>query len=246
MPQSQSAFKISLCVCLALLAVENTAFAGLSEWFTETAVSGDGKYILVTISNRPLDVELADDRLDEAEKERVEYVRSLYPKCGLYRNDGSNTPLWTYDGRWSVDPIVAPDGEHVVFPGGWTSNEYAFQAVEFTRRGKTIRSYDDSDIIPAWLLKFLASGKRGSRCDGYWFDPGAMTFTIRTNQSEEFTFDVRTGEIVATRSPFLLYFSLIGVFMVAMIATPIFLVRRIRHRKAKLTAHSGALGSCRR
>lgn len=246
MRQSQLAVKTSLCVCLALFAVQTTAFAGLSEWFTETAVSGDGKYILVTISNRPLDVELNDDRLDEAEKDRVEYVRSLYPKCGLYRNDGSNTPLWTYDGRWSGDPIVAPDGEHVIFPGAWTSNKYEFQAVEFTRRGKTIRSYDDSDIIPAWLLKFLASGKRGPRCDGYWFDPATMTFTIRTNQSEEFTFDVRTGEIVSTRSPFPLYISVIGVFMVTMIATPIFLVRRSRRGKATNTDHSGALGSCRR
>jgi hypothetical protein len=29
-----------------------------------------------------------------------------------------------------------------------------------------------------------------------------MTYTIRTNQREEFVFDVKTGSIVATHSPF--------------------------------------------
>lgn len=237
---------VAILFAIVVAGNPSSSVAGLRESFTETAVSDDGRYLLVSISTRPLEVELADDRLDEVEKARVEDVRSHYPESGLYLNDGSNTPLWTYNGRWSGDPIVVPDGEHVIFPGAWTSNEYEFQAVEFTRRGMTIRSYDNSDIIPAWLLKFLASGRRGPKCDGYWFDPATMTFTIRTNQSEEFTFDVRTGEIVATRSPFPLYISLVGISVVVLIAMPILLIRRSRHRMVTNNDYSGALGSCRR
>jgi len=210
----------------------SSAVAGLSEWFTETAVSDDGRYILVTISDRPLDVELADDRLNSAEKEQVKYVRALYPRCGLYLNDGSNTPLWIHDGRWSSNPIIAPDGEHVIFPGPWTWSEYELRAVEFTRRGRTIRSYNDDDFIPAWWLKFLVSGRRGPNCEGYWFNPVKMSFTIRTTQREEFVFDVRTGAIIETQSPFPIYFSIVGIAVVTLVVAAIYTAHRKRAMNA--------------
>lgn len=230
-------------VACAVLPQSTPAVAALAEWFTETAVSDDGQYILVTINDRSMEVELSDSRLDARERERARFVRTTYPKCGLYRNDGSNTLLWTYDGRWSDDPIIAPDGEHVIFPGSWTWNKYEELAVDFTRRGRTIRSYYNSDFIPAFWLKCLVNGRRQPTCNSVSFDAAKMTYTIRTNQREEFVFDVTTGEIVDIRSPFTTYYAVAVVAFAAVIALAIVWLRQ---KKLAARGYSGTFGSCRR
>ncbi len=141
--------------------------------------------------------------LSELEKIAICEIRAKYSQSGLYRNDGSAEPLWTYDGRWgSGTPIIAPDGEHVIFEGDWTDDEYGFRAVEFTFKGKTIRAYSDLEIIPHWLLKATLNGLSPPSCWQTSFNPEQMTYTIRTNQGEDIVFDVKSGEIIEIRSPF--------------------------------------------
>jgi hypothetical protein len=212
-------------LAIHLASLPTLSFAGLSEWFTESAESEDGKYILVTISDRPLDVELADDRLNAAEREHTEYLRTTYPTCGLYRNDGSTTPLWTYDGRWSSDLVIAPDGECAIFPGDWTRYEYGTQAVTFMRRGQQLRSYTDQELIPGWIMKAVLNGFTPPNCVGTDFNSQKMIYIIRTNQHEEFTFDVTTGELIEFHSPFPAYFAVAGVTMCGLVALAIYWMR---------------------
>ena len=95
----------------------SSALAALSEWYTDAAESTDGRYLFVSLSNRPLDVELKDEGLTGEERDQIEFFRLHYPVSGMYLNDGSNTPIWKFDEPWRGEPIIAPDGEHVIFQG---------------------------------------------------------------------------------------------------------------------------------
>jgi hypothetical protein len=76
-----------------------------------------------------------------------------------------------------------------------------------------IRRYLD-DFIPHGVLKFLLNGMHWPTCVGTGFDPNAMTYSVKTNQHEEFVFDVKTGNIIATHSPFPTLFSLVATVLV--------------------------------
>jgi hypothetical protein len=178
-----------------------TVFAGLSSLGTNTKHSPDGRFILVNICPESLEEELAACS-SESGRIKTRSIRATYPKSGLYRNDDAKKPLWTYEGRWAVNPIIAPDGQYVIFEGDWTWDKYGLHAVEFTRNGKTIREYLDVDMITQWRLKALLNGRTPPSCTRTYFDSRRMTYTMRTSQGEEFTFDVTTGDIVHVDSPF--------------------------------------------
>jgi hypothetical protein len=215
-----------------LFGTPSSALADISEWYTDAAESTDGRYLFVSLSNRPLDVELKDEGLTGEERDQIEHFRLYYPVSGMYLNDNSNTPLWKFDEPWRGEPIVAPDGEHVIFQGGWTSpsNEQDSQAVEFTRRGKSIRSHVVSDFISSWQLKRLLNGGRAPTCKSTNFDPAELTYTIATNQGEEYVFNVKNGKLLEVRSPFPLYYTIFGVVIAGLIIAPAYWIRR---RKAR-------------
>lgn len=218
---------LSACaVALLFAGLPSLAHAGLSQWFTDAADSTDGRYLFVSLSDRPLDVELKDDRLTGEERDQIEFFRLHYPAGGMYLNDGSNSPIWKFEEPWRGEPIIAPDGEHVIFQGAWTTNKYEFQAVEFTRSGQSIRSYADSDFISSWVLKRLLNGWRSPTCKSTRFDPATMTYTIATNQREEYVFNVMNGSLVEVRSPFPVYYSIFGVVVAALIVASRYWIRR--------------------
>ena len=229
-------------ICVIGVVLSSTATnAGLLHPGTWKVESDDKKHIFVMLS--PLALE--DDYRYAEEVDEIAWIRSTYPKSGLYLNNGSTTPAWTYsEGFWRHErPIIAPDGEHVIFPGDWTYDEYGLRAVEFMRCGVTIRTYSDADIIPQWRFKAMLNGFKPPACSHTYFDPVKMTYTIRTNQGEQFTFDVTTGEIVAIRSPFPFLY---GVTTATMFALSVVLFARWRKKRRARIAYSGALGSCRR
>lgn len=211
-------------------APQSPAYAVPKESYTDAVESADGRYLFVSLSNRPLDVELKDADLNGEERDQIEFFRLHYPTSGMYLNDNSNTPLWKFDKPWRGEPIVAPDGEHVIFQGPWTSNESEAQAVEFTRRGESIRSYIDSDFISSYWLKQLLNGRKSPACKSTNFDPAAMTYTVVTNQGEEYVFNVKNGNLLEVHSPFPLYVSIFGVALAGLIVGPAYWLRR---KKAK-------------
>jgi hypothetical protein len=177
------------------------------------------------LSPLALEEELSQRHRDAAS---IVQIRATYRRSGLYRNDGSINPLWIYQGGWRPHPvIIAPDGVHMIFPGNWTKHS-GFEVVEFTRRGQTIRRFEDADLIPFFYLKCLLNGCTQVTCGNTSFNPHAMTYIIRTNQGEEFTLDVRTGQVIAVSSPvgILCAFALAAA-LAAIIGLVLWLRRRI-------------------
>ena len=163
---TSSSLLSAFAFALLFAGTPSSALAEISESYTDAAESTDGRYLFVSLSTRPLEVELKDEGLTGEERDQIEFFRLHYPASGMYLNDGSNTPVWKFEEPWRGEPIIAPDGEHVIFQGGWTSpsNENELQAVEFTRRGKPIRTYVASDFISSWWLKRLLNGWRSPTC----------------------------------------------------------------------------------
>ena len=189
--------------------------AGLPHPGTWQKVSDNGNFIFVMISPLPIDEDIRYRR----DEDEIRWIRETYSKSGLYRNDGSKTPLWEYDGWFGDEVIIAPDGEHLIHPGGWTRNKHESRAVTFTCRGQNLACYYDVDLIPQWMLKCVLNGSPPS-CESASFNPDQMTYTIRTNQGEEFIFDVMTGKIIATRSPFPLIYGVTALFVGGAVALP--------------------------
>jgi len=217
-------------IALALLVsgTPSSALAELSPWYTDAAESTDGRYLFVSLSNRPLDEELKDEGLTGEVRDQIEFFRGHYPVSGMYRNDETNSPLWEFDRPWPGEPIIAPDGAHVIFEGSRASNEPEPQVVEFTHRGETMRSYRERDMISARWLKHLLNGGRPPTHTSTTFDPAAMTYTIATSQGEEYVFNVKNGGIVAVHSPFPAYYAIFGVALVALIVGLRYWLRRRR------------------
>lgn len=226
----RSAEIIVVVILIFLVSPSAIAFAGLSWWLSDIAVSQDEHFILVSISEDPLEVEVTHAR-DKHRKKLIREIRSTYSDSGLYRNDGSTTPLWTDDGRWYGQPIIAPDGEHVIYTGSWVADPFGVQAVAFTKRGRMLRSYDSSQVIPQFILKAVLNGFSPPDCSGTTFRAKEMTYTIRTNQGEEIDFDVITGNVIAVRSPFPTYFAIAGILLASLVGI---YMERWRRKKRRL------------
>src|SRR5579863_9000098 len=63
--------------------------------FTYKKVSPNGEFVFVMISPLPLDSD-AGSFMEKVALE-IRHIRQVYSQSGLYRNDGSTTPLWIVD-----------------------------------------------------------------------------------------------------------------------------------------------------
>ncbi|MHB8110624.1 MAG: hypothetical protein ACYDHW_11405 [Syntrophorhabdaceae bacterium] len=118
-------------------------------------------------------------------------IRKKYKKSGLYRNDGSVTPLWTV--HWySFGVYPSSDGKHVVRMGPWAASVDDL-VVAFYNEGKQLERYlvcdliDDENILNSTVSHFFRnSSVRYSDKDG--------TVLIRTVEDQSYLFSVKTGE----------------------------------------------------
>jgi len=122
-------------------------------------------------------------------------MRKIYKQSGLYRNDGSSTPLWTVD-WYAFEVFPHFDGEHLVRMGGsWTASTDHL-AVSFYKNGKEIKSYRIKDLVH--------DESQLSRIIGYLYDwrgeikydsINAVLF-LKTLDNQAYRFSIRTGEIL--------------------------------------------------
>ncbi|OPY01258.1 MAG: hypothetical protein A4E60_01800 [Syntrophorhabdus sp. PtaB.Bin047] len=119
-------------------------------------------------------------------------LRKTYKTSGLYRNDGSTTPLWTvYWYSFSVYP--SSDGRHIVRMGPWASSVDQL-ALAFYEDGKELKSYRIRDLVKNQLkLKHTVS-------HFFWqkelkFNDKENTILIKTHDDQTYLFSVKTGEI---------------------------------------------------
>lgn len=100
---------------------------------------GDGKFLFVMLADQP------------ARTPGNPLVRCRFSKRGMYRNDGSTTPLWTlpeFRSRWSQ--VLCDDGVHMASIDGGIANEKSPKrpAVTFYANGAVIRTRDLTELVP--------------------------------------------------------------------------------------------------
>jgi hypothetical protein len=153
--------------------------------------SPDGRYVFVMLSPH---------EAEGGEQDRA--LREAYPRSGLYRNDGSNEPLWTVS--WYAYPScveVASDGTHLVRRGnrGWLMGSEAFSLYA---HGQLVRAYTVGQLVAApWLLSKGGEGPKYDWVGWTEFDDATMSYTVRTKDGNRWVFDVRTGEVVSASRP---------------------------------------------
>ena len=205
----QRGMKIS---AIALLALANffgpglhRAMAALSPCDSWQTVSADKNFVLVMISWKP-----ASEDGDVGSSARA--IRMKYPQSGLYRNDGSTTPLWTMPYRCEHSEVyIAPDGQHLLFANDWNAGSDVVGMVTFFEQDRQLGRFTVTELTSCLNAKCLLGGfpRRTSSV----FDPGAMRYSVSTNHGEWYVFDASTGRLIEHSSPFALYCVAAGVIL---------------------------------
>ena len=165
-------------VTLALATGANTCVAGLSggdedgNWSWSTT-SDNNQFLLVVLNPSPLEDQLAfiNECYWEDEAERMStiaetrHLEATYPASGVYLNDGSASPLWTYDGRLGGGRL-SPDGTRVVS----VCSDYFFCVRVIDKQG--VRVFTAPDILGYLPTAcHVASGEGLPWVDDWLFDP---------------------------------------------------------------------------
>jgi hypothetical protein len=114
---------------------------------------------------------------------------------------GADKPLWSVSGWYAFSTYVAYDSRYLVRMGNWPPGEPSKEhlAIAFYESGKLIRSYSTLDLLknPAGVPKSVSHYQYLKEVIGFKEDLGK--FTIRTVEDVEYTFDIRTGNIVSEK-----------------------------------------------
>lgn len=173
--------------------------------FSYTVPTPDGRHVFVMLSSVYGPDEgaaaLEEEGTDAYRKElamELQRVRKTYTQSGLYRNDGSSTPLWTVDWYgFEIEPLS--DAVHLVKHGPWASGD-GTEALSFYANGVLLRSYAVRDLV-ALPGKMPHTVSHFDWRAGSHLDETRGRYWLLTNHWEEYVFDVRTGAIVLQSSP---------------------------------------------
>ncbi len=158
-------------------------------------------------------------------------VRDTYPSSGMYKNDGSRSPIWKVN--W-VAYAVPIDETYVVRLGRWQAKgNYDEEALSFFKNGALLKTYAVKDFVyfPSllphtvshyeWIkparsvnLKLLSGGSSPFEA-GFFVDETKQIAKFETYEGATYEIDYRSGEIVASTLPFknLLYVFATVVFL---------------------------------
>ena len=145
----------------------------------EIIAGADDKYRLVML--KPAEPLYTDDG-------------KAYPVSGLYKNDGSITPLWQVD--WLEDSVwITSDGRYLahVSSGWW--GIYTDMAVTFYDRGKPIRQIRKSDFVKPSEEPKTDRGSHSWNL-GVAFDDKRGLLRITTPRGEVRFYSMATGQLV--------------------------------------------------
>lgn len=162
----------------------------------DVEVSADGKYIFVMLVTDT-------DAIQEygADAVMVPAIREKYAVSGLYKNDGSTTPLWTVNWEFPYTVDISSDGEHVL---QWVlagqRDEFDTLALAFLKNGKEVTRYNVDQLVrnPETLptsISYYRWRKLSS------LDDSKGQLHVETENGERYVFDIRTGKVIAGEQP---------------------------------------------
>jgi len=185
--------QIGLLYAVMLCAVEVQADSPIHP-HSYAVSSANGNFVFVMIA--PVSIKEDGDFESDKGKTEAQRVRNKYRTSGLYRNDGSTTPLWTVD-WYSPTVYVFSDGVHIV-RRGLAAEGLNDEAITFFAEGREVSSYRVGDLVDSTLLL--------PRTAAYFdweknitLDDANRTLVVTTNIYDKYTFDITTGEIISTR-----------------------------------------------
>jgi hypothetical protein len=162
-------------------------------------VTSDGKFVFVMLAPHGF-----EENAVVRDPEDIRAIRERYKQSGLYRNDGSDTPIWTVDWYQHEGAVeLAPDNEHLIRTHASPSydrtdppsSRYRRVVLSFFDRGKLLRSYRVDELIAdPWLLPHSVSHFQW--LDRKAFDESTMRYTVWTQEGSWFEFDVASGQIL--------------------------------------------------
>ena len=214
------------------------AFGGLNAWSRSwTKGSDDGRFLLVMIAPVTTGEELeslSSSRSLDAEQtlREVAAIRARYSQRGLYRNDGSTQPLWTMSFQSEFfEAFVAPDGRHVVLTSTSWRDTYG-DVISFYDRGSLLESYGIDELVRAMpSMKWRVRVRPLAPSANVAFDVKVMTCTLKTSSDEIFHFDMTTGKVIGSSSPWPLYFASAIGFPVLTVAALLLAIAWFRVRR---------------
>ena len=122
-------------------------------------------------------------------------LRTKYPCSGLYKNDGSTTPIWTVN--WYGKVYLFPDGEHLIRQGPWNRSwEPGIDsyldglAVAFYKNGFEVAKYSVGNLVKdTGAIRFSVSHYQWKEEERFEMETGLLF--IKTLDHQEYTFDIR-------------------------------------------------------
>lgn len=119
-------------------------------------------------------------------------LRAKYPCSGLYRNDGSDKPIWTVN--WYAQWVfVHPDGKHLVRIGPWPrlgnpgQRLYDELAIAFYRNGNELEKYAVKDLVSNPQSLPVSKSHYEWRKDISFDEPkGILSLVTKSDESYEF------------------------------------------------------------
>ena len=144
---------------------------------------------IVTRNDKYIFIMLADMNFGGFDPE----IRKVYKHSGLYKNDGSNKPLWTID-WYGNNVFICSDGIHL-FRIWRSSSIFDQKALAFYKNGKEIKVYRINDLVRdeskldetvshiLWLTEFDS-------------DDDKLLLFLKTKDNQSYTFSVETGDII--------------------------------------------------
>ena len=198
---------------------------------TYTAESRDGRFLFVMISPFPVledaaSVDYSPLGREPSQVDRTRFIRARYSRSGLYRNDGSSTPLWTVNG-YSPSVAVSSDGVHFSALNNDNVEDLSAEALAFYENGEEIRKYSVGDLISSGKeLTWNFGGYAWLK--GFSFDDERNTLSLTLVNGERYMFDIKNGEITRIeRNPKKLHMALlIGTSLLLLIITLFIIARR--------------------
>jgi hypothetical protein len=155
-------------------------------------------YTITTVNRRYIFVMLASYNgcycPDVGEVYKDEEIRRTYAQSGLYRNDGSTTPLWTVD-WYAYGAAVSSDGQHLVRYGYRAGNTGGL-AFAFYEEGRQIAVYRKDQLL-LFPPPLPYSALNVNWVEETSFDDQQGLFTIKTLEGAQYVFDMATGQAIS-------------------------------------------------
>ena len=182
MKRSSLCFTILIIILLPAVLAHADEPVPVADYIVEV---GDGRYVFVMLVG---------------ESDVVSEIRAKYKKSGLYEADETENALWTVD-WYAFEVDISPDGKHLVRWGPWPSIDgYDELALEFYENGGFLRSYRVSDLVAAPQKLPRTVSHLAWRAESE-FDAEKGELYLRTENDEDYQFDVTTGDIIEKRQP---------------------------------------------